>query len=57
MSKLIKTGIVGVGSIGKNHARIYSELMNTEFVSVYDTEASSAEAISTTYQVPAASSI
>ena len=31
-------GVVGVGHIGGNHARIYSELPNAEFVAIRDTD-------------------
>lgn len=32
----VKVGVVGVGAIGKNHARIYSELESAELVGIYD---------------------
>ena len=46
MSDRIRAGIVGVGSIGKNHARIYSELPGVEFSAILDTNAETANAIS-----------
>ncbi len=39
MSASIKTGVFGVGSLGQWHARIYSELADTELVGVYDVNA------------------
>jgi len=36
--KKLKIGVVGVGHIGKNHARIYSELPQVELAAVYDTD-------------------
>ncbi len=33
----IRVGVVGVGHIGKNHARILSELENGEFTAIFDT--------------------
>ncbi len=32
----IRTGVVGVGAIGRNHARIYAELDSAELVAIYD---------------------
>lgn len=34
--KIIKAGVIGVGHIGINHARIYSELPNCELVAILD---------------------
>ncbi len=33
----IKCGVIGVGSLGQHHARIYSTLPNVEFVGIYET--------------------
>jgi len=35
----VKVGVVGVGAIGRNHARIYSELESAELVAIYDQNA------------------
>ncbi len=35
MSRL-KVAVVGTGSMGKNHARVYSEMKNVELVAVCD---------------------
>jgi len=43
MSTKIRAGVVGVGSMGWNHARIYSELDNTELTAIYDTDPRAAE--------------
>jgi len=32
----VKTGVIGVGAIGRNHARIYAELESCELVGIYD---------------------
>ena len=32
----LKVGVVGVGHIGREHARIYSQLPGVEFVGLYD---------------------
>ena len=34
--KKVRVGVVGVGSLGEVHARVYSELPNVDFVGVYD---------------------
>ena len=34
----IKTGVIGVGSMGQNHARIYNEISNLVGVSDINTE-------------------
>lgn len=34
--KTVKTGVVGVGSLGQHHARIYNEIEGSELVGVYD---------------------
>jgi predicted dehydrogenase len=36
--KKLRVGVVGVGHIGGNHARIYSELPNAEFVAIRETD-------------------
>ena len=36
--KKLRVGVVGVGHIGGDHARIYSELPNAEFVAIRDTD-------------------
>lgn len=33
---MIKVGVIGVGSIGRHHARIYSEMKNAELIGVVD---------------------
>ena len=43
MSNLIRIGVVGVGSLGSQHARIYSELAKRnagqyQFVGIHDTD-------------------
>jgi predicted dehydrogenase len=36
--KKIRTGVVGVGSLGQWHARIYSEMPDVELAGVYDAD-------------------
>lgn len=42
-------GVVGVGYLGQHHARIYSELENTELVGVYDSNPERAKEIAEKY--------
>lgn len=56
MSK-IKVGIVGLGHMGKFHARIYSEFPNAEFAAVYDHDRAAAGKIAAQYGVRAVSSL
>ena len=53
----IKTGVVGVGHIGKIHARVYSELERSEFTAVYDANPAAAEAVAKKYKVHPTSSL
>jgi predicted dehydrogenase len=53
MSSHIRAGVVGVGSIGKNHARIYSGLPEVEFSAILDTNRETATAVSTQYGISA----
>lgn len=46
---MIKAAVIGVGSIGHNHARIYNDLPDVELVWVHDTDLSAAEAIGRRY--------
>src|SRR6478736_4811978 len=36
--KKLRVGVVGVGHIGSNHARLYGETPSAEFTGVYDVE-------------------
>jgi predicted dehydrogenase len=56
MSK-IRTGVIGVGSIGRNHARVMSELDNANFTAVFDNHATNAREISQRFAVKAAESL
>jgi predicted dehydrogenase len=43
MTTKLRAGVVGVGSMGFNHARVYSELDNAELSVVYDADRAAAE--------------
>jgi predicted dehydrogenase len=57
MNDFIRVGIVGVGSIGKNHARIYSELPGVKFSAILDTNREAADATSQEQDVPVAATL
>ncbi|MBA2269411.1 MAG: Gfo/Idh/MocA family oxidoreductase [Chthoniobacterales bacterium] len=56
MSKL-RVGVVGVGHIGKNHARLYAEMENAEFAAIYDTDAEKAAQLAQEFGTTAATSL
>ena len=41
--KKLRVGVVGVGHIGKNHARLYAELSEADFTTIYDIDQSKAQ--------------
>ena len=56
MSK-IKAGIIGLGHIGKFHARILSESAEAEFAAIYDKNAASTQQVAELYGVRIAESL
>lgn len=57
MSRKIKIGVLGVGSLGQHHARIYSEMAGVDFVGVCDVDARRAQEIAAKFKTRAFSSI
>ncbi len=55
--KPFRVGVVGVGHIGKNHARLYAEGGTAEFTAIFDQDAENAAAIAAQYNVRAADSL
>src|SRR6476661_7028672 len=56
MTSKVRVAVLGVGSLGKEHARIYSELAaagQVEFAGVYDISTESARKFAQKYQVRA----
>ena len=53
----IRTGVVGLGAIGANHARIMAELPNAEFAAVYDERAEHARELADKYGATAVDSL
>jgi UDP-N-acetylglucosamine 3-dehydrogenase len=50
---MTRVAVVGVGSMGKNHARVYQEISNVELVAVVDRDRTTAVDAGRTYHVPA----
>ena len=55
--KNLRVGVVGVGHIGKNHARLYAETEAVDFAAIYDTDATTARDIARQYEVRATNSL
>jgi predicted dehydrogenase len=56
MDKL-RVGVVGVGHIGSNHARLYAEIPNAEFTAIYDVDLARAGSIAKKYGAVVAKSL
>ncbi len=50
MGRKLKVGVIGVGSIGTNHARIFSEIENVELVGVVDIDFLRAQNVASKYK-------
>ncbi|NLO55635.1 MAG: Gfo/Idh/MocA family oxidoreductase [Thermovirga sp.] len=48
----IRVGVVGVGHLGFHHARVYTELLNTDVVGIVDTNLERAAAVGELLRVP-----
>ena len=55
--KAPRVGVVGVGHIGKNHARLYAELPGAQFTAIYDTDRDVAAQYAKEFGVKAATSL
>lgn len=55
--KKIRTGVVGVGHMGLNHARLYSELETSDLAAVYDNDPAAAKAAAEKFRTRAAASL
>ncbi len=49
---MIRTAVIGVGSMGQHHARVYAELSETELVGVADASAETAARVAKRFGVP-----
>lgn len=50
---MLKAAVIGVGSMGANHARVYRELPGVQLVGVADAHEATAKSIGTRHNVPA----
>jgi UDP-N-acetylglucosamine 3-dehydrogenase len=50
---MIKVAVIGVGAMGRNHVRVYSDMPDVEVVAVADAQAQQAELIGRRFSVPA----
>jgi predicted dehydrogenase len=55
--KKLRVGVVGVGHIGSNHARLYAEIATAEFTAIYDVDPARANSIAKKFRVTAAKSL
>ena len=55
--KKLRVGVVGVGHIGKNHARLYAETEDAEFSAIFDSNPETAAEVAGQYEVRAAQSL
>jgi predicted dehydrogenase len=55
--KALRVGVVGVGHIGSNHARLYAELPSIQFTSIYDLDVMRANTIGKKYGLIPAKSL
>ena len=55
--KAPRVGVVGVGHIGKNHARLYAEIARSQFTAIYDTDRAVAEQRAAEFGVKAVASL
>jgi len=53
----ISIGVAGVGSIGRNHARVLSELPGVRLAAIYDTDHERARALATEFNTEAVASL
>jgi len=57
MTIKLRAGVVGVGSMGLNHARVYSLLENADLAAVYDPDTAAAERAARKYRCAVAASM
>src|SRR6266567_1490035 len=55
--KKLRVGVVGVGHIGSNHARLYAEIPSTDFTAVYDVDLPKGNAIGKKFGATSAKSL
>ncbi len=53
MSKDLKAAVIGVGAMGRNHARVYTEIPQTRLIGVADVNLEIGQQVAAKYNVPA----
>lgn len=53
----VKAGVVGVGAIGRNHARVYAELESADLVAIYDANHDHAQALAAEFGTEAVATL
>jgi predicted dehydrogenase len=56
-TKKIRVGVVGTGEFGRNHARVYGEVLGAELVGVYDKDPARAAQVAAEFQTRALASV
>jgi UDP-N-acetylglucosamine 3-dehydrogenase len=51
MTKLLRAGLIGAGSMGRNHARVYAEMEDAELVAIADTDQDSLNKLAQRHRV------
>ena len=55
--KRIKTGVIGLGRMGRHHCRVYASLRESYLVGIYDTNLKAAKELAGMYDIPVYQSI
>ena len=53
MSEVLRVGVIGVGYLGRFHARIYNDMPGVELVGVVDTDRETADSVAREYDTRA----
>jgi len=51
MARLLRAGVIGLGAMGKNHARVYSELPEVELIGVADSNGELISSVAQEYNI------
>ncbi len=51
MTKLLRAAVIGAGSMGRNHARVYAEMDDAELVAVADPDQESLNRVAQRHRV------
>ncbi|MDD3155049.1 MAG: Gfo/Idh/MocA family oxidoreductase [Victivallaceae bacterium] len=52
MGDLVRVGVIGVGALGRHHARLYAQNPSCRVVGIYDTVPAAAEAVGKEFNLP-----